>query len=252
MSTHPEITLLSAYVDGELVGDERARLEAHLPGCAECRGTLDAVRAAIADVAALPDVEMSAEQIARLDAGIARERLSFKPQRPRRRLTRIAWAGGAAAASLIAVVMLMQNPDGRDALKSEAPAALNVTEQSSANYSETTARQALAAFASGANATYSALTAKDAARSEGYAPAVGGGTATAAGAGNDAAACDAELRRDAGEPARLVRSEIALFKSQRAFLYFYLVPASDPKRAELWIVRPSDCYTLFFAQQPLK
>src|SRR5438046_299921 len=45
MNAHDELDNLSAYLDGELNQAERARLDAHLPGCAECRTTLDALHA---------------------------------------------------------------------------------------------------------------------------------------------------------------------------------------------------------------
>jgi anti-sigma factor RsiW len=38
---------LSEYIDGELNGDERARLEAHLPACDECRAAVADLRAVV-------------------------------------------------------------------------------------------------------------------------------------------------------------------------------------------------------------
>ena len=55
MNAHDELDNLSAYLDGELNQAERARLDAHLPGCAECRTTLDALRATVAGLATLPE-----------------------------------------------------------------------------------------------------------------------------------------------------------------------------------------------------
>ncbi|HEX8733662.1 MAG TPA: zf-HC2 domain-containing protein [Ktedonobacterales bacterium] len=45
---------LSAYLDGALSADERAELAAHLPGCAECRRELAALRQTKALLSALP------------------------------------------------------------------------------------------------------------------------------------------------------------------------------------------------------
>jgi negative regulator of sigma E activity len=45
---------LSEYVDGELTGDEAAACEAHLAGCAECRGVSEELRAVARTAAALP------------------------------------------------------------------------------------------------------------------------------------------------------------------------------------------------------
>lgn len=40
---HPDALELSAYLDGALAGADRARVEAHLSGCAECRREVAAV-----------------------------------------------------------------------------------------------------------------------------------------------------------------------------------------------------------------
>lgn len=47
---------LSEYIDGELTGAERERLEAHLLECGECAATLEELRAVVAEAAALPVV----------------------------------------------------------------------------------------------------------------------------------------------------------------------------------------------------
>src|SRR5260221_529194 len=110
MTEHPETFELSAFIDGELDAAEHARIEAHVPGCAECTATIAALRATIADVESLPPPEMDAEQIARLDAAIERERsraAAAAANVRRTRWQRLAWASGGVAASLIAVVGLL-------------------------------------------------------------------------------------------------------------------------------------------------
>lgn len=47
---------LSDYLDDELTPPERSAVEAHLATCAECRSTLEALRAIVADAAQLSDV----------------------------------------------------------------------------------------------------------------------------------------------------------------------------------------------------
>lgn len=47
---------LSDYLDDELTPPERSAVEAHLATCAECRSTLEALRAIVADAAQLCDV----------------------------------------------------------------------------------------------------------------------------------------------------------------------------------------------------
>jgi len=77
---------LSEYLDGDLPEKERAGLEAHLPGCADCRATLQQLRRVVARAQALDDRPPTADlwpAIARhvgvvsLDARRARRRLSF-------------------------------------------------------------------------------------------------------------------------------------------------------------------------------
>lgn len=97
MSAHPELDLLSAYLDAELPATDRAHLDDHVASCAECTRTLAVLGATIAETRALPEVDMTPEQIARLDAAIARERTRPATRRTSR-MARFAWAGGAVAA----------------------------------------------------------------------------------------------------------------------------------------------------------
>src|SRR5947209_18096170 len=77
---------LSEYLDGDLPEKELAGLEAHLPGCADCRATLQQLRRVVGRAQALDDRPPTADlwpAIARhvgvvsLDARRARRRLSF-------------------------------------------------------------------------------------------------------------------------------------------------------------------------------
>jgi anti-sigma factor RsiW len=52
-------TDLSAYLDGELVPADRARVEAHLDGCELCRARLGELRATASLISALPSVRPS-------------------------------------------------------------------------------------------------------------------------------------------------------------------------------------------------
>ncbi len=103
---------ISAYGDGELEGDELARVESHLEGCDHCRERLEAYRemdAAAsdgADAPAVSDTEWNGRKAA-LMAGIAP---AASEDRPKNRVVSIAWrvaatfALGAAAAIILAVV----------------------------------------------------------------------------------------------------------------------------------------------------
>jgi hypothetical protein len=55
MSRHePWVDQLSDYLDDELTGSERAAVESHLAGCAECAATLASLRRIVAGAASLP------------------------------------------------------------------------------------------------------------------------------------------------------------------------------------------------------
>jgi len=64
--------LLAAYADGELGVEERARAEAHLAECSECRTELDAVRLGIEAVGVLPLVAAPDLIWKSIDAELAR------------------------------------------------------------------------------------------------------------------------------------------------------------------------------------
>jgi anti-sigma factor RsiW len=69
MMTHERIEeLLSAYIEGELAAGEKAEVEAHLAGCAECAGLAALMRETLAAAAAFPEVEPSPELLAGLYA----------------------------------------------------------------------------------------------------------------------------------------------------------------------------------------
>src|SRR2546425_4804532 len=106
MTPHGELDQLSAYLDGELDPSDRAHLEAHLPTCAECRTTIDALRATVADLAALPDPVPSEQDSWALRAAIASAR------KPSKRWRRVAMAAGTAAAAVIAVVVFTHTGRG--------------------------------------------------------------------------------------------------------------------------------------------
>ena len=100
MNAHEEEGLLSALVDGALVGEERARVEAHVAGCALCREELAGLRRVKERLASSPRRAMPPELLAQLESGW---------DRPRPRI----WAGAlsheqarrwAPAAALVAVL----------------------------------------------------------------------------------------------------------------------------------------------------
>ena len=74
MDCKRDTEMLTAYVDGELGGAERAELESHLETCAGCRDAVAAQRRLAEMFAALPEVTPAGDFEARFWARIARER----------------------------------------------------------------------------------------------------------------------------------------------------------------------------------
>ena len=107
MNTDRWTDRLSEYVDRELPDPERIALEAHLAGCAECRGTVELLRAVQQRAARLPDREVQRDlwpAIAAMigsESPIRPERPDVRPLAPRRRyafsLPQLAAAGIALA-----------------------------------------------------------------------------------------------------------------------------------------------------------
>jgi len=102
---HQEFTdKLSDYLDGELPADERAALEAHLTGCAQCAAVLADLKRVVARAKALeprpPQVDLWAGIAARIDQPSAGKIVAFEP---RRRVSFTMPQLAAAAAILIAV-----------------------------------------------------------------------------------------------------------------------------------------------------
>jgi anti-sigma factor RsiW len=103
--------LLGAFALGHLEGDERAGLEAHLDGCAECRAELAELRPVTRmlphadperfESAPVPPADLGQ----RIAATIEGEKERLRERRQRRRLGGFA-LGGAAAALATAVLLL--------------------------------------------------------------------------------------------------------------------------------------------------
>ena len=116
------VLLVSAYLDGELVGDDRAAFEAHVASCADCRRLLEEDRAVAAQVRASVPLHEA-------PAGL-RERVEglVQPAPPRRRAlspTR-AWALGLAAGLAVALLAAMLAVGGRPAAPASEFASLAV------------------------------------------------------------------------------------------------------------------------------
>ena len=125
---------LSEYVDRELPDAERIALEAHLAGCAECRGTVELLQAVQRRAARLPDRELRQDLWPAIAAMIGSESPlrpepePVRPIAPRRRyafsLPQLAAAGIALAMASGGAAWLARDASGpaRPAAVATAPA----------------------------------------------------------------------------------------------------------------------------------
>jgi anti-sigma factor RsiW len=104
MSDHPG-ERLSAYLDGELAGEELREIEAHVVACAECRAALDDLKRLTRRAASLddrpPERDLWAGIAARLAAGSVPGVLPLHPHR-----RRVAFSLPQLAAAGIGLVLL--------------------------------------------------------------------------------------------------------------------------------------------------
>jgi predicted anti-sigma-YlaC factor YlaD len=98
---------LSAYLDDELAPAARREAEAHLAGCADCRGELDEVAAARQAIRVLP-VHSAPHRLGSAPASVAGGR------------RRAAWALAAAVAAAAVALVLPQEPEVAPSLPSLA------------------------------------------------------------------------------------------------------------------------------------
>jgi anti-sigma factor RsiW len=116
--------VLDTYLDATLATALRERVEAHLAGCPECRGRVDALRDLIADARALPREIRPARELwsgiaSRLDGSVVRS-LTARRQARRR------WIPLAAAAVLLvaaSVLLTLQFTAPRTVTPALPPAA---------------------------------------------------------------------------------------------------------------------------------
>jgi hypothetical protein len=110
--------LLGVYALGQLQGDERAGLEAHLDGCAECRAEL-ALLEPVARMLPHADPERfetspqpPPELGARIAATIAGEQRQVEKQRRRRRFGGFALGGATAALAAVLAIFVLGGGGG--------------------------------------------------------------------------------------------------------------------------------------------
>ncbi|MFA5677580.1 MAG: zf-HC2 domain-containing protein [Pseudomonas sp.] len=106
MTEHPDITQLSAHLDGELDRTETARLSAHLLSCQACQRQYQAMRELSNDLRQLPTPEPELDLAALLGQLPERQQPALTQDRWRRALP-----GMAAAASLVMGLLIGSNMD---------------------------------------------------------------------------------------------------------------------------------------------
>lgn len=249
--THPE-ELLAGYVDGTLSPSERAGVDAHLPGCAQCREEISLAGAVVPALASLPEIPVPLGVTGSVLAKARNEAAT----RAGSRLGRMQWALGfaAAAALLLLIVVTLPNLGGgeqRAASPAEgggaatAPNASPTTqgfvgvERQSIDY-DTDSVQALARSA--ASSAKEAASATDSGATE----------AALAAAGDEASGCLRESGAEFSASSRLVELIDATFRGTPAYLGVFLQgPGADQPadHAVVWIVSKHECAFLTAASQ---
>jgi hypothetical protein len=262
MNPHDELDLLSPYMDGELDASDRARLDAHMTSCAECRATLIGLQATVADLRTLPEPAPTPQDSWALRAAIRRARS------PMRKWQRVSWAAGAVAAAAIAfaAVTLPGGNPAQDlasgALQGESASGVPIY-QSGQNLREIDAYGRLLELAGitgrsagspaaaataplGAGAAPTENQALDSTTSKVVTPGAASFSLYAAPSSDRAAIdrCVSVVRGSTQEFLEPIRYEVVNFESKPSFLLFFRTSA----RYELWVVSRSDCTLLYFAQ----
>jgi hypothetical protein len=252
MSAHPELDQLSAYLDGELDAAERTTVDAHIPACAECRTTLDALRATITDLATLPEAAPSEQDSWALRSAISRAKT------PARRWQRAAWAAGTVAAGVIAFVAITHgaaNKGGGDleattAGRNSAGSTVQIHTLSGNLDAQAAQARLLVVSQKVPDAGVAAPAAAPSdSKQEAYNLSEGRSFDQAALSPDQAPTaaldrCAASVTRTTQELLTPLAYELVTFESKPAFFLFF----STPDRVELWVVTRDRCEVLYFAQ----
>lgn len=114
MKTHLEPEWLSAYLDGELDGNEKAAVELHLGSCADCSAVRARLASAMVSVAALGPVTMTADEHRVLRQTILNSRPAASGAR-RFSFPQFALAGGLVVVAFTALAFSFLRPGERGA-----------------------------------------------------------------------------------------------------------------------------------------
>ncbi|MFN2613317.1 MAG: anti-sigma factor [Actinomycetota bacterium] len=239
--THPGSEELSAYVDDELTQPERVALEGHLPGCAECRATLDVLRATLTQMNELEDVVPTPQEAWALRSTIARAR--------KRGSTMWRWSAGIAGAAAAVVAIIVVTLGGRPGGEHFAGRFANAPQASLAvgNVGRLDARSVPSLLAEGDTRSAPAPAAA--------APALKGagpgstGFEASSNALDDIHRCERKaFANDSAKKTPLrydVGTWVARDGSKDAFFLVYTLPGST---RELWVLAQGSCDVLYFLQ----
>lgn len=261
---HAEQDELSAYLDGELAGPERARVEEHLRGCPRCSAALRALEATLEDVRSLGEPVPDASGSFALRAAIGRERRGSRMYR---------WVPAAAAAAIAGVAVIALSLGGGEPTGFSGP-TLHIESPeliaSGVDYDERAAEARVLALAQGATGAEvaggagtggagPAESAPQGGADSAASPSVGGRATrqavTSQGSSRSKpskAALERCVRAASGDEDTSLSPmvyEWATFRGRPAFLLAFGVPAGRPQRVELWVMDSRTCSVLFFAQR---
>jgi len=248
--THPE-ELLAGYVDGTLSPSERDVVDAHLPGCAQCREELSLASAVVPTLASLPEVPVPLG----VTGPVLAEARGHATSRAGSRFGKVQRGLGLAAAAALVLVIALNLPNfgGNSTQRAEGPAqggAAPATapspltkdavglEQRNVNY-DTDSVQALAKSA--AKETFSASDS--------------GATEAALAAASDVAiGCLQRSGAEFSSSSRLVELIDARYRDTPAYLGVFVQSPGANKPADhavVWIVAKQDCSFLSAASQQI-
>jgi anti-sigma factor RsiW len=250
--THPE-ELLAGYVDGTLSLSERGVVDAHLPGCAQCREELSLASAVVPTLASLPEVPVPLG----VTGPVLSKARSQAASRPGSRLGKVQWALGLAAAAAVVLLIAVNLPDlgGSSEQRAATPAQGGAApapasspimpgavglEKRSVDY-DTDSVQALAKSA--ADAAKETFSASDSAS---------GSALTAA--SDEAIGCLQRSGAEFSDMSRLVELIDARYRDTPAYLGVFVQSPGANKPADhavVWIVAKQDCSFLSAASQQI-
>lgn len=231
---------LSAYLDGELDHAARAAVDAHLPGCASCRATLDALRATIADLALLSEPEPSA-----FESQMLRRRLQRERARPAR-LVRAAAAVSAAAAVLAGIVVISNQPaldgSGGKTLDASGPTARTYggLVPQDRDYTAAEVKMLLdppAPASTGGSAVHPQADLMKEEADDAYTT------------GDDDAVARCASAIGVTDAYSLQTAIAARFRGEPVLILVYAVADDDDPRREVWVLTRDDCTVRYFAQR---